>query len=292
VKTNYVLITAARNEEKYIRRPLEAAIRQTVLPKRWIIVSDGSEDKTDEIVRSYTEKHKFIEIVSLPAHQNRDVGLKVHAFNAGYSRLAGSDYDFLANVDADVSFGPDYFEFLLGKFNEFSKLVIAGGVVLDLYDNNRWVRQVARLDSVGGPVQFFRKSFFESIGGYVAIPGGGEDVVAEYLARRDGLEVRAFPERKIFHYRRPGTEGRSILRSRFHQGVRDYRIGYDPLFEAAKCVRRLAEQPYVFGSLSWFAGYVSASLKREKRVLPERMIRDIRSVQRKDLRRPFNVLKK
>ena len=50
----YVLITPARNEAAFIERPSSSMIAQTLLPKRWVIVSDGSTDGTDEIVERYT----------------------------------------------------------------------------------------------------------------------------------------------------------------------------------------------------------------------------------------------
>ena len=43
----YILSTAARNEERFIEKPIQ-----------WIIVSDASTDKNDKIVMSYVEKFK------------------------------------------------------------------------------------------------------------------------------------------------------------------------------------------------------------------------------------------
>ena len=57
---NYVLMTAAHNEEAFIERTIESVLSQTVLPKRWVIVSDGSTDKTNQIVESYARQHDFI----------------------------------------------------------------------------------------------------------------------------------------------------------------------------------------------------------------------------------------
>ena len=37
-------------------------VHQTVSPTGWIIVSDGSTDRTDEIVRSYADKYNYIEL--------------------------------------------------------------------------------------------------------------------------------------------------------------------------------------------------------------------------------------
>ena len=51
----YVLITPAHNEERFIPKTLESMVAQTLLPERWIIVDDGSTDRTAEILRSYAQ---------------------------------------------------------------------------------------------------------------------------------------------------------------------------------------------------------------------------------------------
>ena len=56
----YVLLTAARNEEDYIENTIKAVVSQTILPKKWVIISDGSTDNTDKIVTNYAEKYNFI----------------------------------------------------------------------------------------------------------------------------------------------------------------------------------------------------------------------------------------
>ena len=39
---------------------------QTLLPERWIIVNDGSTDKTADIVRSYAQRFPWIQLVHRP----------------------------------------------------------------------------------------------------------------------------------------------------------------------------------------------------------------------------------
>lgn len=52
--TNYILITAAKNEDAYIERTIiVSVINQTLLPENWIIISDGSTDNTDDIIKRY-----------------------------------------------------------------------------------------------------------------------------------------------------------------------------------------------------------------------------------------------
>lgn len=83
----YVLITPARNEAEFIEETIRSVIAQTVLPKRWVIVSDGSKDGTDEIVQRYRGGREWLELVRLPERKERGFAAKVRAFNAGYKRV-------------------------------------------------------------------------------------------------------------------------------------------------------------------------------------------------------------
>ena len=62
-RRHYVLLTAACNEERFITRTIEAVIAQTQRPARWVIASDGSTDRTDEIVRGFCSRYEFIELL-------------------------------------------------------------------------------------------------------------------------------------------------------------------------------------------------------------------------------------
>jgi glycosyltransferase involved in cell wall biosynthesis len=84
---SYVLITPARNEAQFIELTIKSVVAQTVRPVKWIIVSDGSTDGTDEIVREYTKDHSWIELVRMPERRERHFAGKVYAFNAGYARI-------------------------------------------------------------------------------------------------------------------------------------------------------------------------------------------------------------
>src|SRR5690348_5283493 len=111
----YILITPARNEAAFIERTIASVMAQTVLPLKWVIVSDGSTDGTDEIVQRFASQHAWIELVRQPQRKERNFAGKVSAFNAGLERLGNVDFDVIGNVDADVSFDADYFAFLLEK---------------------------------------------------------------------------------------------------------------------------------------------------------------------------------
>src|SRR5437588_4972131 len=115
---SYVLITPAWNEAQFIELTIKSVVAQTVRPLKWVIVSDGSTDGTDEIVNKYAAEHLWIELVRMPKRQERHFAGKVNAFNAGYARVADLEYDIIGNLDGDVSFAADYFDFLLRKFAE------------------------------------------------------------------------------------------------------------------------------------------------------------------------------
>src|SRR5262245_53396163 len=112
----YVLITPAWNEESYLQQTIDSVVAQTVLPLRWVSVSDGSTDRTDEIASRAATEHSWIEFIRMPPRESRDFAGKVGSFNAGVTRVVDLPYDIIGSLDADLSFEPDYFEFLLRKF--------------------------------------------------------------------------------------------------------------------------------------------------------------------------------
>src|SRR6266568_8983541 len=96
----YVIISPARNEAQFIELTLKSVVAQTVLPLKWVIVSDGSTDATDTIVAQYAADSPWIELVQLPDRKMRDFAGKAHAFHAGYARVKGLAYDVIASLDA------------------------------------------------------------------------------------------------------------------------------------------------------------------------------------------------
>jgi GT2 family glycosyltransferase len=99
---SYALVTAAYNEEAYLEQTILSVSRQTILPEKWIIVSDGSTDQTDEIVRRYAEGCSFIDLYRITEEHPRNFAAQVNAINTGISRLDRSAYDFIGNLDADA----------------------------------------------------------------------------------------------------------------------------------------------------------------------------------------------
>jgi biofilm PGA synthesis N-glycosyltransferase PgaC len=289
MKDAYVLVTAARNEEAYIEMTIKSVIAQTVLPRKWVIVSDGSTDRTDEIVKRYEDNYGFIRLVRRKTNTNRSFMSKTYAFRAGVEQLNGIEYDFIGNLDADVTFNPEYYEKLLEIFGENHKLGIAGGVVFESH-NGKWVPLRTNVAlNVCGAIQMFRRQCYEDIGGYLSLSKGGEDAIAEVMARMHGWDVRSLPDMDIFHYRTTGSSCGGALVRKFHFGVSEYLCGYHPLFELTKCLYRIKQRPYLVGSIFWLCGYYWAFLQRERREAPRDVIRYL---QQEQLHRLYAVLSK
>src|SRR5215467_2734456 len=113
----YALITPAHNEERFIAKTLESMVAQTLLPERWVIVDDGSKDATAKIVEKYAKDHRWIDLVRRTQRRDRSFAGKVHSFNAGLERVRLLDFELIGNLDADLSFDPNYLEFLIRKFS-------------------------------------------------------------------------------------------------------------------------------------------------------------------------------
>ncbi|MCC6544748.1 MAG: glycosyltransferase family 2 protein [Nitrospirae bacterium] len=289
---SYVLITPARNEAAFIELTLKSMIAQTVPPLKWVIVSDGSTDGTDDIVKNYTAENKWIELVRMPERTERHFAGKVFAFNTGYEKVKNLQFDVIGNLDADISFGPDHFEFLLGKFGENPLLGVAGTAFIEdsavAYDY-----EIVSIEHVSGQCQLFRRKCFEDIGGYVPIKGGGIDWTAVTTARMRGWKTRTFTEKTFIHHRLMGTGMSSIISSRFRFGKQDYYLGGHPLWEIFRAVYQMKKKPIIFGGLFLFSGYFWAFLSRVEMQIPQELVGFRRKEQMRRLKDYFrNVLRK
>lgn len=274
----YVLITAARNEEAYIKETIRSVVSQSLRPKKWVIVSDGSVDRTEEIIIDYAAKNDFMQFVRVRPNANRNFASKANAIKIGSKQLEDIEYEFFGNLDADVSFEPNYFEGILRKFEQNQKLGIAGGVIFEKIDG-KYIRGFSSTWSVSGAIQLFNRQCYEDIGGYIPLDRGGMDEAAEVMARMHGWQVQSFDDYKVLHYRRSGTRNKHILISRFQKGLTEYSLGYHPVFEVAKCFFRIKEHPYLIGSVFRIGGYFWGFLNKLQVSLPNIIIKNLRDQQ-------------
>jgi glycosyltransferase involved in cell wall biosynthesis len=257
---SYVLITPARNEEANIEKTIQSVAHQTNLPRRWVIVSDGSTDRTDDIVKQYLPDNPWIELVRIPEHIDRHFAAKVNCFNAGYAKAKDLGYDIIGNLDADISFGPDYFEFLLSKFQEDPKLGVAGTPFVE--EGKHYDYKFTNIEHVSGACQLFRRKCYEEIGGYIPIKGGGIDWVAVTTARMKGWKTRTFTEKTCLHHRKMGTGNARAIMTWFRQGRKDYFLGNHPFWEIFRTIYQMTKKPIVIGGALLMLGFTWSAITR------------------------------
>ena len=267
---SYVLITPARNEAVLIEGTIKSVIAQTIKPIKWVIVSDGSTDGTDEIVKKYLPDNPWIELIRMPESRDRTFAAKVACVNAGYERFKQHTYDILGILDADITFEPDYFEYLLAQFKNNPKLGVAGTPFVE--DGVQYDYEFSNIEHVSGACQLFRKACYEDIGGYIPIKGGGIDVVAVRTARMKGWQTRTFTERTCFHHRKMGTGSSSKAGGLFKLGKEDYYLGGHPLWQTVRSVYQLSRKPYLVGGIMLFAGFAWAAMKGVEKPISKELI--------------------
>ena len=267
----YVLVTPARNEAQHIEETIRSVVAQTVQPMKWAIVSDGSTDGTDEIVRKYSAEHSWIELVRMPERRERHFSGKVQAFDAGYARVRELPYEVIGSLDADITFGEDYFSFLLGKLAGDEALGLVGTPFQEdgrpIYDY-----RFVSIEHVSGACQVFRRQCFEQIGGYLAMKGGGIDYIAVLKSRKMGWKTRTFTEKTCDHHRPMGTAQNAVLAARFKTGRKDYVLGGHPCWALFRTVYQMTRKPFAIGGLALAAGYIWAWAGRAERPVPADLI--------------------
>ena len=283
----YVLITPARNEAEFVELTLESVVSQRVRPLKWVIVSDGSTDGMDDIVQRYAAEHPWIELVRMPERSERHFAGKVNAFNAGYVRVKDLPYDIIGNLDADVSFDADYFDFLLSKFAESPRLGVAGTPFRE--GTYQYDFRFVSIEHVSGQCQMFRRKCFEEIGGYVPMKTGGVDLVAVTTARMKGWQTRTFLEKPYLHHRKMGTAGHSTLMAAYKSGRVDYILGVHPLWQFVRSIYQMARRPYVLYGAMLLAGFVWAMATRVEKTVPDDLVQFRRKEQMQRLRNLFRI---
>ncbi len=265
----YVVITTARNEERYIANLVESVLSQTILPAAFVIVSDSSHDRTEEIAKSYESKNSILRLIRRCGKEKECFGSKALAIRMGMLSLKEEPYRFVSILDADITIGKRYFETLLGRMLNNAGIGICGGVVKELY-GGLWVPLHYNYgQSVAGAVQMFRRECYERIGGYLPMAFGGIDSVAESMARMHGWEVKTFRDVAAHHHRPVGARSRGVLYAQLLSGKKEYSIGYSALFQLLRLFSRMLTKPYLVGSLVRTLGFFYSMIKGDAVLVPD-----------------------
>ena len=276
--SSFVIITPARNEEAYITYVINSVVAQSKKPWRWVIVSDGSTDKTDEIVQNYIKMYSWIRLLRMPAHDTRNFASKSYCINAAWESLKEECFSFVAVCDADISFDSSYVEFLLNKFKSDSRLGVAGTPFIES-GSQAYDYRFTNNEHVSGGFQLFRRECFEEVGGYIPVETGGEDWIAVTTARMKGWKTHTFSGKSYNHLRPMGTADKGVYQARFASGYQDFLFGNHPLWEVFRTLYQMKTDPFILGGLLIIAGYLEGLVRNPPRPISDELIRFHRSEQ-------------
>jgi len=273
---SYVIITPARNEQDNIEETIRSVMAQTLVPTEWIIVDDGSTDKTVEILDRYAAQCDWLRIFRLPDRGFREPGGGViRAFNHGLSKLRTNHWDFIVKLDGDLDLPRDYFQKCFEQFEKDPTLAVGGGTIC----HNKGGVMLPNVDQrmhVRGATKIYRRTFWNKLGGLY--PVAGWDTIDELKANMLGWTTRSFPDIQILH-RRPTGSADGAWKNWFKNGRANYITGYHPLFMLLKCVKRISEEPVMVAALALWCGFLSGYIKRIPRVAEPDLIRYVRRQQ-------------
>lgn len=275
----YAVVSPARDEEAFLADTIECMVAQSAPPAEWVIIDDGSRDRTGEIAEEYARKHDWIRVVHREDRGFRQAGGGViDAFYAGFDRLSIRDWDFVVKLDADLVFAGDYFARCLAEFAARPRLGIGGGVIYNEIDGRLELEKHPAFH-VRGATKIYRRACWQEIGGLHRVAGW--DTLDEVKANQLGWETRSFADVPLRQKRFTG-DAAGQWSNWVKNGRASYISGYHPLFLLAKAAARLPRRPRLTASAGLVVGFFGALAARTPQIDDPELIRYLR---RQQLRR-------
>lgn len=280
----YLVISPCRDEADFLQNTIDSMAAQTVLPTKWLIVDDGSNDDTPKILAAAAAKYPFIQVVRRDDRGRRSVGPGViDTFYHGLAQVNLDDYDYVGKFDADLEFPPRYFERCFEHFEQDPWLGnLSGKIQLKLGD--RFVPERTGDENAVGCSKLYRVRCFKEIGGFVR--GVCWDGIDGHMCRMRGWVAASIdePELRITHLRQMGSSDQNVWVGRVRWGSGKYFMGSAAYYVGAVALyRAVLERPFVLGGAGIFWGYIKSRLKKATRMDDGDYLRAIRRFEREAL---------
>jgi glycosyltransferase involved in cell wall biosynthesis len=264
-----LVISPVRNEAAHIELVVRCMAAQELPPARWIVVDDGSDDGTLEILRRLEAEVPFLEVHESGALPEVVTDRLARAaaprtFNRGLA-VAGDwrEYTHVMKLDGDIELKPDYFRVLMARFEADPSLGLAGGVLDEPTADGGFRRiQIPRVH-VHGALKLYTRECFEAIGGVQVRLGW--DTIDETYARMRGFKAWSFEDVVSIHHRPLGSAD-GTLRGHARHGECAYIAHFTPTWVALRAVKVGRRKPYGLSGIAFLYGYVRAAVRRVERV--------------------------
>jgi biofilm PGA synthesis N-glycosyltransferase PgaC len=277
-RNRIVIISPVRNEGKHLQFTIASMLAQTLRPKLWVIVNDGSTDDTAEQIEAAARQYPWIKTVHRKDRGARKAGGGViETFYDGYPLVENEDWDFVVKFDGDLSFEPDYFEQCVKRFQDDPKLGIGGGLICGKV--NGALEEESKGDPrfhVRGATKIYRRECWQAIGGL--LKSSGWDTLDELKANMCGWTTYSFRDLKLLHHR-PAGAADGAWKNWVKNGRANYFTGYHPLFMLIKCAKRVFQKPYGLAAVGLLTGFVGGYFQRAPQAPDKDLIRYLREQQ-------------
>ncbi|SIS83458.1 Glycosyl transferase family 2 [Zobellia uliginosa] len=201
---HYYVIVPAHNEEGFLADTLNSILRQSLQPKRVVVVNDNSTDDTEAIIDQFcTLSPIFIKLNTLSSTEHMPGSKVIKAFNKGL-QLLDKDYEFIVKLDADLILPDNYFEKIAYILRGQPKVGIAGGFIYEQDETGEWkLNHPMDKNHVRGAFKAYTNKCFKAIDGLRNAMGW--DTVDELLAQYHDFEIYTDDSLKVKHLRPTGN---------------------------------------------------------------------------------------
>lgn len=252
---NYYLVIPAHNEEAYLADTLNSILRQTVQPKKVVVVNDNSADGTEAIIDTFLALSPIFEKLNTTSSPEHMPGSKViNAFNKGLA-LLDDQYDVLVKLDADLVLPDNYFEKITYIFKGHPNAGIAGGFIYEKDAKEHWkLNHPMDRNHVRGAFKAYSKACFRAIGGLRNAMGW--DTVDELLAQFHDYEIFTDETLEVKHLRPTGKA--YDQKAKLLQGKAMYGMRYGMLITAIASAKMALKQYRPKAFFDNMQGYLEA----------------------------------
>jgi len=269
---NIYIIIPVFNEEKHLQESIDSIVKQTLLPKKLILVNDNSTDKSENILKKYSKEFTWIKYINIKSKQAHVPGEKViRTFYKGLEKL-DSNYDVICKFDSDIILPENYLESIINIFKGDSKVGIAGGN-LYIKKKNNWVyEKISSKNHVRGPIKSYRKKCFEDIQGLRKSIGW--DTVDVLIAQYHGWKIETDKTLLVKHLKPTGAN--YTYNSKFLQGEALYKMRFGIILSIISVLKTSINTGRFLMIFFAKIGYINAFFKRKEKIVTKEQGKFIR----------------